>query len=304
MVIPRIPTLVFHKKRDLCTMSTRVLLHVGFWLFFVTLDALVSISFPGTSDLVYPPVQRFLRFLLNHLAFLPWQIIPFYALFYWLIPTYLTKRKYLHFGIYTILILLSCILVYRSLIKPMSWLLYQDMPDFNTFSARRLFYTFMEFLPALGVASTIKLIRGRMAAQQREQQLRNEKLASELNFLKAQTNPHFLFNTLNNLYGLARRKDNNTAPSIMKLSNIMRYILYECNAPFIPIYKEIKIIQDYIELEQLRYDERLEVNPVRIWRIKWSKTPSIGPNTTRIACLIQFGGKKEGDCSDVNEVCH
>jgi len=111
----------------------------------------------------------------------------------------------------------------------------------------------------MGLAATIKLLKARFAAQKREQQLQNEKLASELNFLKAQTNPHFLFNTLNNLYGLARKKDDNTAPSIMKLSNIMRYILYECNAPTIPIRKEIRIIEDYIELEKLRYDDRLTV---------------------------------------------
>ena len=80
-----------------------------------------------------------------------------------------------------------------------------------------------------------------------------------MNFLKAQTNSHFLFNTLNNLYGLVRRNDPNAAESILKLSNIVRYILQECDTTLIPIEKEINVICDYLALEQLRYDDRLHL---------------------------------------------
>ncbi|WP_336516525.1 sensor histidine kinase [Pollutibacter soli] len=91
------------------------------------------------------------------------------------------------------------------------------------------------------------------------QQLRIEKQAAELNYLKSQTNPHFLFNTLNNIYSLARDKSDLAPESIMRLSKILRYMLYETSGNFIAIEQELKIIADYIELEKLRYDESLSI---------------------------------------------
>lgn len=92
------------------------------------------------------------------------------------------------------------------------------------------------------------------------QQLRIEKQAAELNYLKAQTNPHFLFNTLNNIYALSRAKSDQAPESIMRLSKILRYMLYEAGGEYIAIEHELKIIDDYIALEKLRYDEALRVN--------------------------------------------
>lgn len=96
--------------------------------------------------------------------------------------------------------------------------------------------------------------------QQAEQQLRIEKQAAELNYLRAQTNPHFLFNTLNNIYSLARDKNDLAPESIMRLSKILRFMLYETGGPFIAVEQELKIIDDYIALEKLRYDDTLLVN--------------------------------------------
>ena len=92
------------------------------------------------------------------------------------------------------------------------------------------------------------------------QRLRIEKQAAELNYLKSQTNPHFLFNTLNNIYSLSRDKSNLAPESILRLSKILRYMLYETSGNYIAIEQEIKIIGDYIELEKLRYDETLRIN--------------------------------------------
>ncbi|AEE47973.1 sensor histidine kinase [Haliscomenobacter hydrossis] len=92
------------------------------------------------------------------------------------------------------------------------------------------------------------------------QQLRIEKQEAELNYLKSQTNPHFLFNTLNNIYSLARDKSDLAPESILRLSKILRFMLYEAGGAFIAIEQELKIITDYIALEQLRYDDSLHVN--------------------------------------------
>jgi len=96
--------------------------------------------------------------------------------------------------------------------------------------------------------------------KQTTQQLRIEKQQAELNYLKSQTNPHFLFNTLNNIYSLARDKSDRTPETILRLSKILRYMLYEAGGAYIAIEQELKIIEDYISLEKLRYDDSLRIN--------------------------------------------
>ncbi len=91
-------------------------------------------------------------------------------------------------------------------------------------------------------------------------QLRLEKQEAELNYLKSQTNPHFLFNTLNNIYSLARDKSDLAPESILRLSKILRFMLYETSGEFISIGQEQEIIGNYIELEKMRYDDSLRVN--------------------------------------------
>lgn len=241
-------------------MSFRVFIHIGFWVFFVMLYAITKVLFASEELMELPPLQRFTRYLLAELAFFPWKIIPFYFLFSYLIPKYFRKGEYFKFGVYSLLTIIVSLFGHRSMIFPVFDYIFKVPVEFNVYSIKRLLYTLLDILPAIGLASTIKLLRSSVASQQKQQELEKEKLKSELNFLKAQTNPHFLFNTLNNLYGLARKNDNNTAPSIMKLSKIMRYIIYECSAPTVPIQNEVLVIEDYIELEKLRYDERLHVN--------------------------------------------
>jgi LytS/YehU family sensor histidine kinase len=95
--------------------------------------------------------------------------------------------------------------------------------------------------------------------KQESQQLQIEKQAAELNYLRSQTNPHFLFNTLNNIYSLSRDKSDLAPESILRLSKILRFMLYETGGKYITIDQELKIMSDYISLEQLRYDETLRV---------------------------------------------
>jgi len=96
--------------------------------------------------------------------------------------------------------------------------------------------------------------------KQAAQQLRIEKQEAELNYLRSQTNPHFLFNTLNNIYALSRDKSDLAPESILRLSKILRFMLYETGGTYIAIEQELKIIADYIALEELRYDDSLRVN--------------------------------------------
>lgn len=106
----------------------------------------------------------------------------------------------------------------------------------------------------------IRHIYNYIKLKQATQQLRIEKQQAELNYLKSQTNPHFLFNTLNNIYSLARDKSDLAPESILRLSKILRFMLYETAGAYIAIEQELKIISDYIALEGLRYDDSLRYN--------------------------------------------
>ncbi len=92
------------------------------------------------------------------------------------------------------------------------------------------------------------------------QQVRLEKKQAELLFLKSQINPHFLFNTLNNIYSLSQYQPQLVSESVLRLSKILRYLLYETSSEFITIAKEMKILIDYIDLEKLRYNESVIIN--------------------------------------------
>lgn len=95
--------------------------------------------------------------------------------------------------------------------------------------------------------------------EKKEKQLKEDKLATELKLLKAQLNPHFLFNTLNNIYGLARSGDKKTPDVILELSDLLRFMLYETNSPTITLRKELDILEKFISLEKLRYGSTLNV---------------------------------------------
>jgi sensor histidine kinase YesM len=93
----------------------------------------------------------------------------------------------------------------------------------------------------------------------KKKEMENEKLMAELNFLKAQINPHFLFNTLNNLYYLAYSKSENTTEVIAKLSQMMRYMIYDSNHPKVLLSKEIEYMQGYISLERMRLNNQIPI---------------------------------------------
>lgn len=112
----------------------------------------------------------------------------------------------------------------------------------------------------LTLSTMIKLSADWVIHQNRMNELEKQNIQSEIAFLKAQINPHFLFNTLNNIYGLSLRNDEKAPEAILKLSAILRYILYDCNEKEGLLSKEWSHIQDYIELEKLRHSKPVIIN--------------------------------------------
>jgi LytS/YehU family sensor histidine kinase len=123
----------------------------------------------------------------------------------------------------------------------------------------RYFYSLFDLIPVAVTAVAIKLVQLQVRALKQEGVLVQEKLKSELLYLKSQTNPHFLFNTLNSIYVLSRKQDTNAPEAILNLSRILRYMLYEPVQRTNPIQKEINLIRDYIALQKLRFQQHIQV---------------------------------------------
>ena len=113
---------------------------------------------------------------------------------------------------------------------------------------------------AVGGGSTMLKIASDWTRNSRERQkLKAENLHSELKFLRTQINPHFLFNTLNSLYALTLKKSDRAPETVLKLSAMMRYMLYESNAKAVPLQKEVEYLHNYLDLERLRYGESADI---------------------------------------------
>jgi LytS/YehU family sensor histidine kinase len=115
-------------------------------------------------------------------------------------------------------------------------------------------------LGVAGFAACIKFMKYWYEKQNINTILEREKLKAELQSLKAQIHPHFLFNTLNNIYAVTQNSSPEASDMIHRLSALLRYILYECNKPEIGLTQEFKIIGDYISLERIRYSENLDLH--------------------------------------------
>lgn len=116
------------------------------------------------------------------------------------------------------------------------------------------------FLMIMAISTAIEVVQQWQLTEQRAARAETDKATAELSFLKAQINPHFLFNTLNNIYTLAVTHDESAADSIMKLSNIMRYVTDEVTTDFVPLQSEVDCISDYIELQRIRMNDKTPVN--------------------------------------------
>ncbi|MEO1451630.1 MAG: sensor histidine kinase, partial [Bacteroidota bacterium] len=124
----------------------------------------------------------------------------------------------------------------------------------------------------LMASSPIRLLHNWHARQYKENQQQAAQLAAEVGILRTQLNPHFLFNVLNNLYGLALTGSDLTAPSILKLAGMMRYMLYETHGEWVPLSQELTYLQDYIELQRLKteFEQQIEwevSGPVHTWKV-------------------------------------
>ena len=124
----------------------------------------------------------------------------------------------------------------------------------------RLFFPVFPALFVFAISTAIKITNEWFKAEKQKKEMENEKLHSELAFLKSQVNPHFLFNILNNICSLARKKSDDTENAIIQLSRIMRYMLYDSKDEKVSLEKEVEYLQNYIDLQRLRISDSVIIN--------------------------------------------
>jgi two-component system, LytTR family, sensor kinase len=174
-----------------------------------------------------------------------------------LIPKLLFRKKYVVFTIiYVSMIFGSSILKLNILAEVMH---IQNFSVWNNFKLR-LYDNIIPHYLLVSTGAAIKLLFDYARAQRRLAEITKEKAESELKFLKSQINPHFLFNSLNSVYFLIDKSNREARESLHKFSEMLRYQLYECGGEKIEIEKEIKYLEDYVDLQRLRKDEKYKVD--------------------------------------------
>lgn len=227
----------------------RTALHTGFWgASYMVLLIYFSREYDLSSiDFIYTG--------LFHISI----IAGVYSNLYLLLPHFFNRKKYLAY-LFLFLVNLSLVTVFNDLL--FSRFIDFFLPGYYFISYYSLFDIFIFHFTYVVLTTLIKLSQSWFElnhSRKEMAELQAEKAEAELKALKYQVNPHFLFNTLNGIYSLCRNKSDMAPEAIMKLSGIMRYILYEVNEEKVPLKKEIAILENYMDLEKMRLDEPCEV---------------------------------------------
>lgn len=207
--------------------------------------------------------NKFLISYTESLIYMPQHMFLSYGIIYLIRPYFFEKEKYwTGFMLVVIFILLTALgspITNRLFIIPFRE--YMNYPIKNQYL---IFYSFMGGLRGsttiAGFAVAIKLLKSWHLKKVENEKLGKEKAKAELEILKGQIHPHFMFNTLNSIYSLALKKSDQTPEAILKLSQLMRYMLTECSKSVVDLKTEIEVLQNYVDLEKGRFGDRLDIS--------------------------------------------
>ena len=242
-----------HKLIHSRFIATHFLFWVGVWFFFVYFFSYNS------TDINY--VTWFSTFLL------PVTMITTYFVVYYLIPKYLLAKRYLLFALYCLYTLIvSTWFILITIFACLIFLSNLNVENMPPMSRNYVFVLILIYLVVL-LVSFVNLLSHNFETESKNKELQNKILETqlqlkdqELQYLKKQIHPHFLFNTLNTIYGFALKQSENTPDIILKLSNLLDYILYQVNKPRVDLREEILHLKEYIELERIRFQDTLKVH--------------------------------------------
>ena len=225
--------------------TQRVVYHSLFWLMILLLLTVFEDTGQGFAF-------TFSNELINILFY---AAIVYFNLLY-LIPNYLTKKQFLN---YSALLLLATLII-TPLKVLVFYFKFSAYPRLQTDLLENMNWYFLVTFIIASSSTVFKIITDWLRHLRERQELETQTMQSELRFLKSQINPHFLFNTLNNLYALTLKKSDQAPEIVLKLSEMMRYMLYECNEKQVLLSKEVAYIRNYLDLERLRQGKNIDIN--------------------------------------------
>lgn len=226
----------------------RILWHILFWLFIYSFYV---VTYGEYQD-------DYKGELLVNLYLLPVRMLGTYSLIYFIIPKFLLAKRFLPFLVISIIhALIYGSLIWLCILKVEVFGAKGQSIDFLWFNWGSILTTIADNYKIPAIAALVKIFKKWYSDQITKQKLINEKQKAELSFLKNQIHPHFLFNTLNNLYSLTLEKSDEAPNVVVKLSEMLSYILYECNVDHVNMEKEMKFVENYISLQKIRHNEEL-----------------------------------------------
>lgn len=245
----------------------RIARHLAFWTFWWLFQGFLYAFIAINSATAY--LLRLPTSLAESFIYLWAHIFLSYSLMYFVVPRFLLKQKYWLTTLWVVILFLltaalSSILSVTFVEQVRDWIMGKNYIGPPRTKSLNIFLSLLAGLRGAitigGVATAIKLMKYWYMKEQKNLQLQNENVAAQMQLLKAQIHPHFLFNTLNNIYSYTQNTSAVASQLVMGLSDMLRYMLYECNQPLVPLAKELKMLKDYITLETIRYDNKLELN--------------------------------------------
>lgn len=216
-------------------------LHILFWI-------MVVMYFAWGFGLGIQPMKS----ILNAMFFVPGHLIMVYSLLYFLVPKFLLNQKYWQFFLGLLILVAIC-----GIYTVVAQLSITENQGFQgaTFTVGR---NILPFIHIAAIAASIKLLKFWYIQKKHTLEAEQQRTVAELQLLKAQLHPHFLFNTLNNLYSHTLEFSPKSPEIVLRLSALLRFMIYESNTQRISLAKELDLLQNYISLEKLRYGERLD----------------------------------------------
>lgn len=228
----------------------RWLIHVFFWLGILVF----YVVFFSRKNNNYLQTFFFVGLLM------PVTIGTTYFLNYYLVPRYLMKERYGFFLLYFIYTLIGSLFM-EMMISMLTFIVMAEIKikDMSPASID-IFFLLTSLLMVVFFGVAIKMMLHWRTSKSDYDVLMRDKIEAELKFLKVQLNPHFLFNTLNNLYYLTTEKSDKAPQAILQLSEMLDYVMHSSASVFVPLDKELKQVENYIALELLRYEDRIQVD--------------------------------------------
>jgi len=226
--------------------------HIMFWMLIL----LLYVVFFGRKNSNYIQTFFFVGLLM------PVTVGATYFLNYFLVPRFLMKERYAFFLLYFIYTLIGSIFLEMAVVT-VTFIVMAEIQMKNMSPASiDIFFLLASLLMVIFLGVSIKLLLHWRQSKEDYHKLMLEKTDTELRFLKAQLNPHFLFNTLNNLYYLSLEKSDKAPNAILQLSDMLDYVMHTSSQIWVPLEDELKQVENYIGLELLRYEDRVEVETI------------------------------------------